>query len=374
LNTDPPAGAISSQSRRAGLRQLMSDAGRRRRATGRSRLRSGDRWRCSSRSRGGSRSGRRRRSRPADDSCSADGDESARSTRRALRNYSASSRTSPEPVRTKPALEPPVGRRARARRCARRSCDGLGSRRPRCLLARRGRNRRWTAGRCVVTSQSGSGVIDAAIASALVFVVMRVLPYGAAILVSSERPASPEPGRRPADSRAAGLDDPLPQYVKWVRGLLTGNPNVAHRARWRHHRQRLPVTLHIRSTRCWSASSSRCRWALAAVRDRGRTTSSARRRSSAWPLSFWIGLLVLLILVLAFAGCRARSINVEDARRPHALISRADPGVAVQLVPARMVRANLLEVLRQDYIPRRRARPATGQCAAPCTPDALPRC
>ena len=203
-----------------------------------------------------------------------------------------------------------------------------------------------------------------AIASALVFVVMRVLPgdVALAILVSSETPGvSASPADVQRIRAQLGLDDPLPlQYVKWVRGLLTGNPGTSlftGRPVGDIIAERLPVTLHLMVyTVLISLLVSLPLGALAAVRyDRwpDYLIRAATILGLAAP-NFWIGLLVLLILVLVFRWVPSPVyFNVwEDARENLMLLIFPALILAWRFssYQARMVRANLLEVLRQDYI------------------------
>jgi peptide/nickel transport system permease protein len=202
------------------------------------------------------------------------------------------------------------------------------------------------------------------IASALVFVVMRVLPgdVALAILVSSETPGI---GASEADLQRIrgqlGLGDTLPvQYAKWVRGLLAGNPGTSL-ATGRPVRdiiaERLPVTVHLTVyTVLISLVVSLPLGAIAAVRH-DRWPDYLVRGATILGLAtpgFWIGLLVLLMLVLVFRWVPSPVyFNVwEDARENVSLL--VFPALILSWrfssYQARMVRANLLEVLRQDYI------------------------
>jgi peptide/nickel transport system permease protein len=202
------------------------------------------------------------------------------------------------------------------------------------------------------------------IASALVFVVMRVLPgdVALAILVSSETPGV-SANQVDVDRLRAqlGLGDPLPlQYVKWVRGLVTGHPGASlftGRPVGDVIAERLPVTLHLTAyTVLISLFVSLPLGALAAVRY-GRWPDYVIRAATILGLAapnFWIGLIVLLVLVIVFRWVPSPVyFNVwEDARENLSLL--VFPALILSWrfssYQARMVRANLLEVLRQDYI------------------------
>lgn len=203
-----------------------------------------------------------------------------------------------------------------------------------------------------------------AIASALVFVVMRVLPgdVALAILVSSETPGV---SANPADVQRIraqlGLGDPLPlQYAKWVRGLVTGNPGTSlstGRPVGNIIAERLPVTLHLTVyTVLLSLLVALPLGALAAIRH-DRWPDFLIRTATILGLAapnFWIGLIVLLVLVIVFRWVPSPVyFNLWEDPRENLLLL-VFPALILSWrfssYQARMVRANLLEVLRQDYI------------------------
>jgi len=203
-----------------------------------------------------------------------------------------------------------------------------------------------------------------AIASVLVFVVMRVLPgdVARAILVSRETPgviASENDIRQLREQ--LGLADSLPvQYLGWVRGLLVGNAGVSLYTRRPVAEiigERLPVTLHLTVyTVLISVLVSVPLGALAAVKQ-DRWPDHLVRLSTILGLAtpgFWIALLVLLLLVVVFRWVPSPVYYHlwEDPKEN--LILLAFPALILSWrfssYQARMVRANLLEVLRQDYI------------------------
>ncbi|MBI2205065.1 MAG: ABC transporter permease [Candidatus Rokubacteria bacterium] len=203
-----------------------------------------------------------------------------------------------------------------------------------------------------------------AIASALVFLVMRVLPgdVALAILVSRETPGVVANEDDITRLRAQlGLADPLPvQYLTWVRSLATGNAGLSLYTRRPVAEligERLPVTLHLAVyTVLISLFVSIPLGALAAVRQ-DRWPDYVVRAGTILGLAtpgFWIGLIVLLLLVLLFRWVPSPVYYHvwEDARENVSLL--VFPAVILawrfSSYQARMVRANLLEVLRQDYI------------------------
>jgi peptide/nickel transport system permease protein len=196
-----------------------------------------------------------------------------------------------------------------------------------------------------------------------VFVVMRVLPgdVALAILVSSETPGV---SANPADLERLrgqlGLAEPLPvQYGRWVLGLATGNAGTSlfNSRPVLDIAERLPVTLHLTVyTVLLSLVVSVPLGAVAAVRQ-DRWPDWLVRGATILGLAtpgFWIGLIVLLVLAVAFRWVPSPVYyNVwEDARENVTLL--IFPALILSWrfssYQARMVRANLLEVLRQDYI------------------------
>lgn len=203
-----------------------------------------------------------------------------------------------------------------------------------------------------------------AIASALVFVVMRVLPgdVALAILVSRETPGVVANEDDIRSLRAQlGLADSLPvQYLTWVRGLAAGNPGTSlytRRPVIDIIAERLPVTLHLAVyTVLISVFVSVPLGAIAAVRQ-DRWPDYVVRGATILGLAtpgFWIALIVLLMLVLLFRWVPSPVYYHvwEDARENLTLL--VFPALILSWrfssYQARMVRANLLEVLRQDYI------------------------
>jgi len=203
------------------------------------------------------------------------------------------------------------------------------------------------------------------LASMMIFGIMRVLPgdVALAILITGEGESqdiiTEEDIQRIRDQ--LGLGDPLVvQYVKWVRGLVTGdlgNSLFNNRAVSTMIAERLPITLHLMVYTVTLSLVVSIPLGVIAALKQNKWPDYLIRLTSILGLAapnFWIGMLIILFLVLVFRWV-PEPIYEDVWVNPITNISILIWPVIVlnwrfSSYQARVMRANLLEVLRMDYV------------------------
>lgn len=156
-----------------------------------------------------------------------------------------------------------------------------------------------------------------------------------------------------------GLDRPLPvQFAVYVRNILRGNLGVSIQSRQPVSTliaQRFPLTLKLA---CLAILVSALLGVIAGV-------IAATRRNSAFDLAallgsligislpiFWLGLLMILVFAVKLRWFPAGGSGTVA----HLVLPAIVLGASSSAVIARMTRASMLEVLRQDYVRTARAK------------------
>ncbi len=156
-----------------------------------------------------------------------------------------------------------------------------------------------------------------------------------------------------------GLDRPLPvQFAVYVRNILRGNLGVSIQSRQPVSTliaQRFPLTLKLA---CLAILVSALLGVIAGV-------IAATRRNSAFDLAalfgslvgislpiFWLGLLMILVFAVKLRWFPAGGSGTVA----HLVLPAIALGASSSAVIARMTRASMLEVLRQDYVRTARAK------------------
>jgi peptide/nickel transport system permease protein len=220
--------------------------------------------------------------------------------------------------------------------------------------------------------------------SLTIFVLMRLIPGDPAIVMLGER-ATPE--RIAEVRRDLGLDRPLVvQYVFYIRNILTGNLGRSIHTHTRVSEellQRFPATIELSLT---AMSIAVCFGVLAGILSATRQYSILDSGFMFLSLAgvsmpiFWLGLMMIwaFALVLGIFPPSGRldvrlfldtitGFHLIDSLLTHqweafwdALWHLVLPSLTLATVPlavmARMTRASLLEVLRQEYITTARSK------------------
>lgn len=203
------------------------------------------------------------------------------------------------------------------------------------------------------------------LASMMIFGIMRVLPgdVALAILITGEGESqdiiTEEDIQRIRDQ--LGLGDPLVvQYVKWVRGLVTGDLGTSlfnNREVSTMISERLPITLHLMVYTVTLSLVVSIPLGVIAALKQNKWPDYLIRLTSILGLAapnFWIGMMIILFLVLVFRWV-PDPIYEDVWVNPITNISILIWPVLVlnwrfSSYQARVMRANLLEVLRMDYV------------------------
>jgi peptide/nickel transport system permease protein len=202
------------------------------------------------------------------------------------------------------------------------------------------------------------------VVSALVFVVVRVLPGDPALLIMGT-----EGGREATDRlrEAMGLNRPLAvQYVDWLLGALRGDlgrsiqydvPVGALIV------SRLPVTLPLAVLAAAFMTLTAIPLGLYAATHHRRVGDYVAMIVSQLGISipqFWSGLLLILVFSVTFGWVRSGGFDGWSAGAWPALRSLLLPAVALGVFQAavlvRATRSAVLDVLREDYVRTARAK------------------
>src|SRR5438094_7639839 len=204
--------------------------------------------------------------------------------------------------------------------------------------------------------------------SLFIFLMLRLLPGDVVDLMTAGQEQATDDAKRKL-REAFGLADPLPvQYVKWVLGLLRGDPGKSLRSGQPISEalgQALPVTFELTLLAVLMATIIAIPLGV---------LSASRRDSGAdfvGRIAGWIGLsipsfclatLTLLFTSVVFSWVPPVSwisptvdplANLEQMLLPAAALA-----VQLMAIEMRMTRTTLLEVLSQDYVRTARAKGA----------------
>jgi peptide/nickel transport system permease protein len=207
--------------------------------------------------------------------------------------------------------------------------------------------------------------------SLLIFAMVRLLP-GDIVDALTGMDSTLTAEQRQQLREVYGLADPWPvQYVKWVGGLLQGDLGQSFRSREpiaNHILRALPITLELAFLALvMSLVVAIPLGVLSAVHQNSRLDLWARVGGliGLSVPSFWLATLLLLFTSLTFRWVPPVIWISPFDNLSGNLLQMLLPALAlsVQLmaVEMRMVRAALLEVLRQDYIRTARAKGLSGQ-------------
>jgi peptide/nickel transport system permease protein len=204
--------------------------------------------------------------------------------------------------------------------------------------------------------------------SVFVFLMLRLLPGDVVDLMTAGQEQATDESKRKL-REAFGLADPLPiQYVKWVLGLLRGDPGTSLRSGQPIGdalRQALPVTLELTLLAVLMATVIAIPLGVLSASRRDTGADFAGRVAGLIGLSvpsFWLATLTLLFTSVVFGWVPPVSwisptidplANLEQMLLPAAALA-----VQLMAIEMRMTRATMLEVLGQDYVRTARAKGA----------------
>jgi peptide/nickel transport system permease protein len=200
--------------------------------------------------------------------------------------------------------------------------------------------------------------------SALVFVVVRVLPGDPAALIMGTE-GSPEALARLRESM--GLNRPLPvQYVEWLGGALRGDLGRSIQYDLPVGAlilSRLPVTLPLALLAAVFMVAAAVPLGIYAATHHRRAGDYAAMILSQVGISvpqFWSGLLLILFFSVTLGWVRSGGFEGWSSGPGPALRSLLLPAVALGLFQAavlvRATRSAVLDVLREDYVRTARAK------------------
>lgn len=218
-----------------------------------------------------------------------------------------------------------------------------------------------------ITHRLATGLVTLFCVAAIVFVVMRVLPGDAAVMMTGAGTGVVSEQELAQVRQKLGLDQPLPiQFAAWVKevvvlnlgtSLRTGNAVIADVAR------RFPYTLQIVVMAMVIAIVIGVPAGVLAARFMGSWLDRAIQAFSIVGLaapSFWIGLLLILGLVKFFNWSAPLFWEPFWSNPWQSTSQLIWPSIAVGLrqlaLITRMTRSIMLEVLGEDYIRTARAK------------------
>jgi peptide/nickel transport system permease protein len=204
--------------------------------------------------------------------------------------------------------------------------------------------------------------------SLFIFLMLRLLPGDVVDLMTAGQEQATDDAKRKL-REAFGLADPLPvQYVKWVLGLLRGDPGKSLRSGQPIAEalgQALPVTFELTMLAVIMATIVAIPLGVLSASRRDSGADFAGRIAGLIGLSipsFWLATLTLLFTSLVFSWVPPVSWispvvnpvgNLEQMLLPAAALA-----VQLMAIEMRMTRTTMLEVLSQDYVRTARAKGA----------------
>ena len=204
--------------------------------------------------------------------------------------------------------------------------------------------------------------------SLFIFLMLRLLPGDVVDLMTAGQEQATDDAKRKL-REAFGLADPLPvQYIKWVVGLLRGDPGKSLRSGQPIAEalgQALPVTFELTVLAVIIATIVAIPLGVLSASRRDSGADFAGRIAGLIGLSipsFWLATLTLLFTSLVFSWVPPVSWispvvdplgNLEQMLLPAAALA-----VQLMAIEMRMTRTTMLEVLSQDYVRTARAKGA----------------
>ncbi len=205
--------------------------------------------------------------------------------------------------------------------------------------------------------------------SLFIFLMLRLLPGDVVDLMTAGQEQATDDAKRKL-REAFGLADPLPlQYLKWVLGLLRGDPGKSLRSGQPIAEalgQALPVTFELTLLAVIIATVAAIPLGVLSASRRDSGADFAGRIAGLIGLSipsFWLATLTLLFTSLVFSWVPPVSWisptidalgNLEQMLLPAAALA-----VQLMAIEMRMTRTTMLEVLGQDYVRTARAKGAS---------------
>ena len=204
--------------------------------------------------------------------------------------------------------------------------------------------------------------------SLFIFLMLRLLPGDVVDLMTAGQEQATDDAKRKL-REAFGLADPLPvQYIKWMLGLLRGDPGKSLRSGQPIAEalgQALPVTFELTMLAVIIATIVAIPLGVLSASRRDSGADFAGRIAGLIGLSipsFWLATLTLLFTSLVFSWVPPVSWispvvdplgNLEQMLLPAAALA-----VQLMAIEMRMTRTTMLEVLGQDYVRTARAKGA----------------
>lgn len=204
--------------------------------------------------------------------------------------------------------------------------------------------------------------------SLFIFLMLRLLPGDVVDLMTAGQEQATDDAKRKL-REAFGLADPLPvQYIKWMLGLLRGDPGKSLRSGQPIAEalgQALPVTFELTMLAVIIATIVAIPLGVLSASRRDSGADFAGRIAGLIGLSipsFWLATLTLLFTSLVFSWVPPVSWispvvdplgNLEQMLLPAAALA-----VQLMAIEMRMTRTTMLEVLSQDYVRTARAKGA----------------
>jgi peptide/nickel transport system permease protein len=205
--------------------------------------------------------------------------------------------------------------------------------------------------------------------SLFIFLMLRLLPGDVVDLMTAGQEQATDDAKRKL-REAFGLADPLPlQYIKWVLGLLRGDPGKSLRSGQPIAEalgQALPVTFELTLLAVLMATIIAIPLGVLSASRRDSGADFVGRIAGLIGLSipsFWLATLTLLFTSLVFSWVPPVSwisptvdplANLEQMLLPAAALA-----VQLMAIEMRMTRTTMLEVLSQDYVRTARAKGAS---------------
>ena len=205
--------------------------------------------------------------------------------------------------------------------------------------------------------------------SLFIFLMLRLLPGDVVDLMTAGQEQATDDAKRKL-REAFGLADPLPlQYIKWVLGLLRGDPGKSLRSGQPIAEalgQALPVTFELTMLAVLIATIVAIPLGVLSASRRDTGADFAGRIAGLIGLSipsFWLATLTLLFTSVVFSWVPPVSWipptidplgNLEQMLLPAAALA-----VQLMAIEMRMTRTTMLEVLGQDYVRTARAKGAS---------------
>ncbi len=205
--------------------------------------------------------------------------------------------------------------------------------------------------------------------SLFIFLMLRLLPGDVVDLMTAGQEQATDDAKRKL-REAFGLADPLPlQYIKWMLGLLRGDPGRSLRSGQPIAEalgQALPVTFELTMLAVLIATIVAIPLGVLSASRRDTGADFAGRIAGLIGLSipsFWLATLTLLFTSLVFSWVPPVSWipptidplgNLEQMLLPAAALA-----VQLMAIEMRMTRTTMLEVLGQDYVRTARAKGAS---------------